>query len=99
MGMALIFASHLYEVITAWGGGGGYTVARSEMCVPGRRRGCLVNPVPCYRREPGLPGGNEGEAVDAMLTRKASAGRVQVTVLKQTHVGEERILRRSSETS
>jgi len=37
--------------------------------------------------------------VDAMLARKSSAGRMQVTVLKQTHVGEERILRRSSETS
>jgi len=47
MGMALIFASHLYKVITARGGGGGYTVARIEMRVLDRRRGFLANPEPC----------------------------------------------------
>ena len=54
---------------------------------------------PIQRRDLWPGGGNEPEAVDAMLTRKASTGQMQVTVLKQTHVGEERILRRSSETS
>jgi hypothetical protein len=45
--MALIFASHLYKVITVWGGRGGYSIARIEMCVLGRRRGFLANPEPC----------------------------------------------------
>ena len=45
MGMALIFASHLHEVITAWGGGEGYTDARIEMRDHGGRQGCQANPV------------------------------------------------------
>ena len=63
------------------------------------RRGRLENPVAHSTLRDVATPRNGVEVSDAMLTRKASTGRGQVTVLKQTHVGEESILRCSSETS